>query len=114
MKKYRNHSDDFKRQLIVEIDSGITTVSQAAREHNISPSLIDRWRNQIHEGTMISHKTKREKELEKELEKYKIKVAELTLANDFLKKAQNLTHMKKSNGYIVTPKKSDQSKGPAK
>ena len=114
MKKYRNHSDDFKRQLITEIDSGIITVSQASRDHNISPSLIDRWRNQIHEGTMIPHKSKREKELEKELEKYKIKVAELTLANDFLKKAQNLTRMKKSNGYIVTPKKSDQSKGPAK
>jgi transposase len=114
MKKYRNHTDDFKQQLILEIYSGIISVSQAAREHNISPSLIDRWRTQIHNGTMRPHKTKLEKQLEKELEQYKIKVAELTMANDFLKKLQNSTHMKKSNGYIVTPKKSDQSEEPAK
>ena len=114
MKKYRTYTDEFKQGLIAQIDSGEITVSQASREHNISASLIDRWRKQIHEGTLKPHKTKREKELEKELERYKLKVAELTMINDLLKKINHSTRMKKSNGYIVTPKKSDQSKGRAK
>lgn len=114
MKKYRSFTDDFKNQLIQEIDSGVISISQAARKHNIAPSLIDRWRKQIHEGSMIHHKTKQEKQLEKELELYKIKVAELTIANELLKKSNNSITMKRSNGYIVTPKKSDPSGGPAK
>ena len=109
MKKYRNYTDEFKNELIAEIDSGHITVAQAARDHNISPSLIDRWRLQLHEGTMIPRKTKHEKELEKELERYKIKVAELTLANDLLKKAKNSTYVKKCNGYVATLKNSVQS-----
>ena len=113
MKKYRKYTDEFKQKLVALIDSGQMTVAQAARENDISPSLIDRWRNQIHEGTMKPKKTKREKELEKELELYKIKVAELTLANDLLKKLNNSIRVKKSNGYIVTSKKSDQNERPA-
>ena len=114
MKKYRNYSDEFKQELIMQIDSGRITVAEAAREHDIAPSLIDRWRKQIHEGTMRPKKSKREKELEKELEKYKIKVAELTLANDFLKKFNEEQRTKKSIGLIITPRKSAQSEERAK
>lgn len=110
--KYRNHTDEFKYDLITRIDSGEISIPEAARKYDISASLIKRWRDQIHEGTMKPHKTKREKELEKELERYKIKVAELTLANDLLKKLHNSVRAKRSNGYVVTPKKSDQSEKP--
>jgi len=36
----------------------------------------------------------------------------LTLANDLLKKLNNSVRAKRSNGYVVTPKKSDQSEKP--
>lgn len=114
MKKYRNFSDEFKREIIAEIDSKQTTIAQASREHNISSSLIERWRTQIHEGSLISRTTKREKLLEKELEQYKIKVAELTIANDLLKKTTNLMRVKKLDGYIVTSQQSDQKERPVK
>ena len=39
MKKYRKYTNEFKQELVALIDSGQKTVAQAAREHDISPSL---------------------------------------------------------------------------
>ena len=110
MKKYQRYPEEFKHELIAKIDSGEITKATAAREHNIAPSLIDRWRDQIHNGTMIHRPSLKEKQLEKELDKYKKKVAELVIQNDLLKKL-NATYppLKKSNGYIVTGKKPEPS-----
>ena len=41
MRKYRHFDEDFKRDVVARIDSGAITQAQAAREHNLSPSLID-------------------------------------------------------------------------
>jgi transposase-like protein len=103
MKKYRNFTEDFKRSLIFRIDSGQITKAEAARENDIAPSLIDRWQKQIHEGTLRNHPSKRERQLEKELDQYKKKVGELTMTNDLLKKIpEHLAQMRKSDGYVVT------------
>ena len=66
MKKYRTFPSEFKRELIARIDNGEITVSEAAREHNLAPSLVDLWRKKIHEGTFQDKPTPREKQLEKE------------------------------------------------
>lgn len=50
MKKYRRFSEEFKRTLIAQIDSGAISKAAAAREHALSPSLLDRWQQQIHTG----------------------------------------------------------------
>lgn len=109
-RKYRTYSVEFKRSLIAQIDSGAITKAAAAREHDISTSLIDRWQKKIHEGSLQDRPTKREKELEKELDRYKKKVGELALQVDLLKKLNgDLAYTKRSNGCVVTGKKSDQS-----
>jgi transposase-like protein len=103
MKKYRYFPLEFKRRIVQEIDSGLRTRSAVAREEKISSSLIDRWRKQVHEGTMADHPSVRERQLERELDRYKKKVGELTLENDLLKKIEEFSaRMKKSNGFIVT------------
>lgn len=110
MKKYRQHTEEFKKMLIASIDNGETTKGAAAREHNLSTSLIDRWREQIHEGTLVHRPTPREKQLEKELDRYKKKVAELVIQNDLLKKLRETSpRSKKSSGYIVTGVNTDQN-----
>lgn len=115
MKKYRTYTSEFKRELIAKIDSGVISLSSAARENNISPSLIERWRKQIQEGTFQDRPTAREKQLEKELDRYKKKVGELTLQNDLLKKLNSdYAYTKRLNGYVVTKKKSGQSEEDAK
>jgi transposase-like protein len=109
MGKNQKYTEEFKYELIGRIDRGEMTKAAASREHNIAPSLIDRWRDKIHNGTMISHATAREKQLEKELDKYKKKVGEMTIQIDLLKKInETYPALKKSNGYIVTGKNADQ------
>lgn len=102
-KKYRSFSSEFKRELVADIDAGKYTVSEAAREHNISRTLIDRWLLQIHEGTFANKPTPREKQLEKELEKAQAKIGQMTMIIDALKKIQKIPQFtSKSNGSVVT------------
>ena len=111
----RRFSNQFKRDLVDQIEAGIISQNQAGRDHEISPSLISRWREQIAEGTLIDRPTVREKALEKELERYKRKVGELTLVNDVLKKTQErIRRVKQLNRSLVSPRTLDQSKGPVK
>ena len=105
MKKYRHHSLEYKQKIIAEIESGQRSKSVIAREENISPSLIERWYNQFQQGTLREHPSRREKQLEKELDRYKKKVGELTLTIDLLKKiADRSVRMRKSNSLVVTEK----------
>jgi len=114
-KKYRSFSHQFKKELVEQIDAGVISQGQAARENDISPSLITRWRAQVHEGSLVEKPTAREKQLERELEQYKKKVGELTLVNDFLKKiAERSQRMKKLNSCVVTQKTLARSKEPVK
>ncbi len=115
MKKYRSFSKEFKESLVAQIDSGAITKSAAAREHNISISLLDRWQKQLHEGTLRSIPTAREKQLERELDRYKKKVGELAVQVDLLKKLNATSAIsRKSNGYVVTGRNTDPSKRGAK
>jgi transposase-like protein len=115
MKKYRKFEEDFKRSLIFRIDSGQITKAAAARENDLSTTLVDRWQRQIHEGNLRQHPSKRERQLEKELEQYKKKVGELTMMNDLLKKIpEHLAQMRKSDGYVVTGLNAAPSKRDAK
>jgi transposase len=102
-RKYRSFSSEFKRELVADIDTGKYTVAEAAREHSISRTLVDRWLRQIHEGTFINRPTPREKQLEKELEKAQAKIGQMTLIIDALKKIQKIPqYTRRLNGSVVT------------
>lgn len=115
MKKYRKYSSEFKRNLIMQIDNGQFTAAEAARENHLSPSLIDKWRKQIHDGTFQDKPTAREKQLEKERDQYMKKVGELTLQIDLLKKLNEYMERKrKLDGSVITGRKSEASEGGVK
>jgi len=102
-KHYRTYSSEFKKQVVAEIDSGALTLAEAARQHEISRSLLERWRTQIHEGTFAERPTPREKQLERELEKAQAKIGQLTLIIDALKKIKKTSaSTRESNGSVVT------------
>ena len=67
-------------------ESGLLSVSAASRKHQISGSVIDRWRGQARQGGLESPPSVREKFLERENRELKEKLAELYLENDHLKK----------------------------
>lgn len=112
--KQRRYGNEFKRDLAAQIESGQMTQSQAARQHEISPSLVAKWRQQIREGNLIDKPSAREKALEKELEQYKKKVGELTLVVDYFKKTlETSRRMKKLDLSVVSSRMLDRSKEPA-
>lgn len=43
----RNHSRDFKFEVVSQINGGLHTTAQLCREHSLAPSLIHRWRKEV-------------------------------------------------------------------
>jgi transposase-like protein len=104
-------------RILKEISSGQISLTEAARKYGISPSGIHYWK--IHFGMRPPNgerekarfsgdgKSKEEifvkRQLEKELEQLKMKVAELYMENEFLKKARDFVERdKKLNSSVVT------------
>ena len=85
--KRRRFTREFKLQVLREIEAG-KTIAQAAREHEIHPNLITRWRSlrdqysqQAFAGNGNTYK------LEARVAELERMVGRLTMENDFLKKA---------------------------
>jgi transposase len=115
MRKYRTFTAAFKQQVVEQVESGGISVAQAAREFQLSPTLIDRWRRQYAEGQLIERPSAREKHLERELEQCKKKIADLVLEVDLLKKLRrSFPSAKRSSGSVVTLQNMQRSGEPAK
>jgi transposase-like protein len=103
-KQRRKFSAEFKKQVIQEVESGLS-LNEAARRHQISTSLISTWRDLLRHGNLVDKPSKREKTLEKEIERYKAKVAELLMENDVLKKFHQWSRrQKKLDSSVITAK----------
>ena len=85
-KQRRKFETGFKQQIVQEVESGLLSVSAASRKHQISGSVIDRWRQQARQGGLESAPSVREKFLERENRELKERLAELYLEVDHLKK----------------------------
>jgi transposase len=93
--KRRRFTREFKLQVLREIETG-KTIAQAAREHEIHPNLITRWRSlrdqyaeQAFAGNGNTYK------LEARIAELEPMVGRLTMENDFLKKALALLEARK-------------------
>ena len=93
--KRRRSTHEFKLQVIREIEAG-KSIAQAAREHEIHPNLISRWRSlrdqyleQAFAGNGNTYK------LEARVAELERMVGRLTMENDFLKKALALLETRK-------------------
>ncbi len=93
----RKFEGEFKQQLIEQVETGQITVAQAAREYQVSRSLIDRWRKQYHNqtGALADQPSPRERRLEAENEKLKAKVGDLVMQIEHLKKPQTWVQRRK-------------------
>lgn len=85
-KKRRTFEAGFKRQILAQIDSGQITLADAARTHQLSPTVINYWRTQAENGAISDGPTAREKQMAKEIETLHAKIGKLTLEIEVLKK----------------------------
>lgn len=87
---------------MAEIESGLITSGAAARQHQLSPSVIKRWVDQSREGTLQAGPSIREKALERENRELKETLAELYLQIEHLKKMEDDARRRKSATTSVT------------
>ena len=81
---------------------------QAARTHQLSPSLIDRWRKQFREDKLVDRPSNRERQLETENEKLKAKIGDLVMQNDQLKKLHDYAQrLRSADTSVITGKNWD-------
>jgi transposase-like protein len=116
MRERRSFSNDFKKQIVESIVSGSATQSELAREHRISPVMINRWKKDYKAGKFFENVSSQDMaKLELRIRDLERLVGRLTLENEILKKIRDLdTKEKKDNSSIVTSRDWEQSKGGAR
>ncbi len=93
----RNHSREFKLEVVGQINAGLHTTAQLCREHSMAPSLIHRWRKEVEDRGEAAFtdgvKTDRSAELRiAELERY---CGQLALENTILRKSLATSRLNK-------------------
>ena len=108
-KQRRRFEVAFKRQLIEQIESGALTGMQAARTHQLAPSVIEKWRRQHRENKLVTRPTARERQLEADNLKLKAKIGELVMQNEQLKKLRTYAQrLRSADTSVITERNLDQ------
>ena len=103
MRKQRSYSAEFKRQIVEELLSGVSTAAQLSRRHQISPGLLYHWRRQYAKGAYENEPTK-EAALEERVRQLEQMLGKVVLENEFLKKAvkKSLEEARKKESSLPT------------
>ena len=85
---YRKRTPDQKFAITMEYFTERKSVADLCRKYRLSPQLFSRWRDEfIENGKNVFEKQENpDEQLLKEMEEYKLIVAELTHANEVFKK----------------------------
>jgi len=112
----RSFDNDFKRQIVESIVSGTSSQAELAREHRISPVLINRWKKDYKAGKFFENVSSRDMaKLELRIRELERLVGRLTLENEMLKRTRDLnTKEKKDSSSIVTSRDWEQRGGGAR
>ncbi len=102
LKSRRQFSREFKLQVLAEITAG-KLLAQAAREHQLAPTLINRWQKQFRQYPKQAFSGNGRADTdEARLAELEPMVGRLTMENDLLKKAlqrlQTLSRQPASKG----------------
>ena len=105
----------FKKQLVEMIESGQAKLGEVAREYQVSPGLLVKWRRQLRDGNLVAGPTNKEKLQEAELVKYRELCGKQAFEIDFLKKTlETLKRLREERSSVVTSSTLDLSKKDAK
>jgi transposase-like protein len=89
MGKIRRKFDiSFKVQVCQQIEAGLQQVTEICHENQLQRTVVEGWLARYTAGTLVPKATDRQRELEREVEKLKAKVGELTMTIDLLKKVE--------------------------
>ncbi len=100
----RKFNEEFKANLVNQIQSKKFTVSAAARKYQISSGLVYTWikkYSDINPANIPARQSAREKELERENALLKEKLADLFMQVELLKKAEDWVANKKNATSLI-------------
>jgi len=115
MRKQRKFSTDFKRQVVEEYLSGVSTAAQLCRRHSLSSGLLYHWRKQYVKNSFDADSAK-EAALEERIGQLEQALGKAHLENEFLKKSLHQSYdqsRKKGNSLPTTETLSKPSRGGA-
>ena len=91
MRTRRTFTSEFKARVVLEIISGEKSISEACREHQLSPVLASKWRTEfIKNVAVIFEKNQKGNEDQNRMAELERLVGRLSLENDMLKKASSI------------------------
>ena len=88
-KQRRKHSAEFKARVALEAIKGLKTLSEIAREYEIHPVMVGKWKTEMLDRLpelFATNTAGKDKGAEKEQEQLHRKVGQLTMEVDFLEK----------------------------
>ena len=103
MKKQRSFSTEFKRQVVEEALSGVSTAAQICRRHGISSGLLYYWKKQYLKNSFEADAA-REAALEERVQELEQALGKSHLENEFLKKAlhRSIDQSRKNGSSLPT------------
>jgi transposase len=102
--RYRYHSTEFKLRLIQAVLSGEGSRETIARQHKISPYLLQSWIEKYRRGELSEDQERKERirEYEVKIAALERKVGQLTMEVDLLKKLQQGVRKKNDKPSVVS------------
>jgi transposase len=115
MRERRRFPAAFKQQVIGELLSGVYTLTQLSRRHDVSPGLILYWKKRYEGEGLVEGVARSEKQSLTRIAELERMVGKLTMENELLKKAvEYRTRRRKEFSSPITAKTLATSKGGAK
>jgi transposase len=115
MGKIRRKFDvQFKIQICQAIESGTASVKEICQQHQLQQPTVEGWLARYVSGDFEKRSPDRLRQLERENEKLRAKVGELTMSMDVLKKVEDWKRQQKSAVLpVITSKNLGQYRKPA-
>jgi transposase len=110
----RKFDVQFKIQICQAIEGGMATVADVCQEYQLQKNMVEGWLARYVSGDLESQSATRLRQLERENEKLRSKVGDLTMQIDVLKKVDAWKRQQRNvDSSIITPKNLAQFQKPA-
>lgn len=99
MTQRRTFTPEFKAQLVLEVLSGVTSVAEACRHHQLKPELLCQWKTEfLHNAAKVFEKDKHRSQDQQRIAELERLIGRLTLDLEIAKKASRFLTATQNGG----------------